>query len=324
MKSNNRFLEIDALRGFAAISVVIYHYTARYIKLYPSDFDHYFKLLHGNLGVELFFIISGFVIFLTVQKTETPFRFLIKRFIRLYPTYWICLLFSYIITNSYGLQGKETTFYDLLINFSMLQYGLLVPSIDGVYWSLFHELMFYFLIAFSFKFVKTKKLYVFTGLWLILYIINGIYHIRGVNLILNLEYAPLFISGMYFYKLTTEKKKLETLLIPLVSFILYVVFNESIEENIIIFFIFSLFYLNAYGKLKFIAYKPLLFLGSISYALYLIHQNLGYILLNELYAYFGNYQILIIIPLIVSILLAYVITEYLEKPILNYLRKKIN
>jgi peptidoglycan/LPS O-acetylase OafA/YrhL len=63
-------------------------------------------------------------------------------------------------------------------------------------------------------------------------------------------------------------------------------------------------------------------LGNISYALYLVHQNMGYLVLNKLYAYFGTFQILICVPIIFSIVVAYFITKYLEKPIGKYLHKK--
>ena len=83
-----------------------------------------------------------------------------------------------------------------------------------------------------------------------------------------------------------------------------------------------MFYLYAFNYLRFIAIKPLIFLGNISYALYLVHQNLGYIILNKLYAYFGEFQVLICVPIILSIVVAYFITKYLEKPVGKYLRRK--
>ena len=80
--------------------------------------------------------------------------------------------------------------------------------------------------------------------------------------------------------------------------------------------------IDRFNRLKFISLKPLIFLGHISYALYLIHQNFGYVILNKLYAYYGSHQILILIPIICSIIIAFIITEYLEKPICKYLRNK--
>ena len=166
MNSKVRFLELDAIRGLAAIAVVLYHYTFRYPKLYAHDFETYYKFAYGNLGVELFFILSGFVIFMSILKVKSPFEFLTKRFIRLYPTYWIAMIFTFLMVTIFGLAGKEVTINEFLINITMLQYGLQIPSVDGVYWSLFHELLFYFLRAASFRFIKSKYFILFTLLWL--------------------------------------------------------------------------------------------------------------------------------------------------------------
>ena len=328
MKSKGRFLELDALRGIAAIIVVIYHYTFRYIKLYPQEFDTYYKFPYGNLGVELFFILSGFVIFMSLQKVNSPFEFLTKRFIRLYPTYWIAMIFTFLVVSIFGLAGREVTMNEFLINTTMLQFGLQIPSVDGVYWSLFHELMFYFLMAAAFRFVRSKYLIVFSLIWLSISLGNHFYHITGINLLLNLEYTPLFLGGIYFYKLTVEEKSRINIILPLICYLVYfIIIDTNIDriftERLIVLGFFLMFYLNAFNALKFIALKPLIFLGNISYALYLVHQNLGYIILNKLYANFGNYQVLIFIPIVLSIIIAFFITEYLEKPIGKYLRKKI-
>ena len=327
MNSKVRFLELDAIRGLAAIAVVLYHYTFRYPKLYADDFETYYKFAYGNLGVELFFILSGFVIFMSLQKVKSPFEFLTKRFIRLYPTYWIAMIFTFLMVTIFGLAGKEVTINEFLINITMLQYGLQIPSVDGVYWSLFHELMFYFLMAASFRFIKSKYFILFTLLWLSMSLGNYYYHLKGINLLLNLEYAPLFLGGIYFYKLTVDEKSRVNIIFPIICYFVYFIIIEAnvdrvFTERLIILGFFGLFYLNAFNALKFIAIKPLIFLGNISYALYLVHQNLGYILLNELYAYFGRHQILIFIPIALSIVVAYFITEYLEKPIGKKLRKK--
>lgn len=327
MKRSERYLELDAIRGLAAIAVVFYHYTFRYPKLFPNNFESHYQFSYGNLGVELFFILSGFVIFMSIQKVKSPFEFLTKRFIRLYPTYWIAMIFTFLIVSIFGLAGKEVTINEFLINTTMLQYGLQIPSVDGVYWSLFHELMFYFLMAALFRFIKTKYLILFSLLWLTMSLGNYFFHLKGISLLLNLTYTPLFLGGIYFYKLTVEEKSRVNIIFPIICYIVYfIIIDAKIDriftERLIILGFFILFYLNAFNALKFIAIKPLIFLGNISYALYLVHQNMGYIVLNKLYTYFGTYQILIFIPIVLSIVVAYCITEYLEKPIGKYLRKK--
>lgn len=316
MKGTNRFHELDAFRGLAALGVLLYHYSVRFEKLYPYTFHNDFDFNFGYLGVEWFFIISGFVIYYTISKTDTPILFLGKRFIRLYPTYWLCLLFSFFITNYFELPGRTTSLKELIINLSMIQYGLQVRSVDGVYWSLFYEITFYILMAAVFPIIKRDKLHLYAIIWMLLYVTNLIWHTKYVSGILNLQYGPLFLSGMYFYKLTTRSLRPIYYVVPIILLILYLIPNDNLTEKIILISVYALFYLFTFKRLGFISWKPLLFLGNISYALYLIHQNLGYIMLRSLYDAFGNHQILMIVPISCSIIIAYIITMYLEKPIM--------
>ena len=77
-----------------------------------------------------------------------------------------------------------------------------------------------------------------------------------------------------------------------------------------------------YEKAKFLSAKPLVFLGSISYALYLIHQFFGYSIMRAFQANGQSAILAIGVAIAVSILLATVMTHYIEKPSLHYLRKK--
>jgi len=69
-KTSSRILELDSLRGLAIIAVMLYHYTSRYVRLYGFHNTPPFEFWYGRLGVEFFFIISGFVIFMTLSKPK--------------------------------------------------------------------------------------------------------------------------------------------------------------------------------------------------------------------------------------------------------------
>lgn len=117
-----RLSELDALRGIAALMVVIGHYTARYNDFYtPISFP--FKFEYGGYGVQLFFLISGFVIFLTLNKTRHPLEFVVSRFSRLYPAYWVAVLLTFTLISIFSLPDTITTpsTYDALVNLTMLQ-----------------------------------------------------------------------------------------------------------------------------------------------------------------------------------------------------------
>src|SRR4030095_2287642 len=89
-----RIGELDALRGLAALAVMIFHYTGHYGKNVGHVDRPLLELALGNYGVQLFFMISGFVIFMTIEKTRTAMDFVVTRFSRLYPAYWASLLIA--------------------------------------------------------------------------------------------------------------------------------------------------------------------------------------------------------------------------------------
>jgi peptidoglycan/LPS O-acetylase OafA/YrhL len=80
-----RLLELDVFRGLAALAVVLFHYTTVYERTYDHHDEMLFDFSLGHYGVQLFFIISGFVIFMTLNRTKSALDFVVSRFSRLYP-----------------------------------------------------------------------------------------------------------------------------------------------------------------------------------------------------------------------------------------------
>lgn len=341
MIKSKRIESLDALRGLAALAVMLRHYTTIFSVDYdvPSNFNFEFK--YGYLGVELFFLISGFVIFMTIEQVNTSKEFIIKRFVRLYPTYWLALSISTIVILLFGLPKMQFTIKDFLLNLTMIQDVvnpiLHTKHIDGVYWSLAAELLFYgfILMLFQLKWLRHIKL---IGLfWLLISIIcipNDI-SIFMLGILFNLKWSPLFFAGILFYKLwknDEEKKKWNTHVLIALSLVCYYILTltkveEQTKSNIIeciattLFFV--VFYGVAYDKLNFLGKsKILLFLGKISYPLYLVHQNIGYIILFYFIhtLHFTN-QLVLLIPISISILLATVIVFKFEAVYLNRLKK---
>lgn len=323
-----RLHELDSLRGLACIFVVLFHYTTRYSDIFNTDITTSFlNIKYGGMGVNLFFIISGFVIFLTANRIENPYKFIYKRFIRLYPTFWICVFFTYVITSLSHLNIYHRTFYELLINTTMVPDVFGVRRIDGVYWSLIPEVSFYLMI-FLLLMTKVKRhINLVCFMWLLFISVNAYFDLLSTpfKVLFNLKYGHLFIIGINFYliKFNNSKKYLNHILISLSFILQYFLFDYSLDKNLIILSFILVFYLFIYGKLKWIIFKPLIFFGEISYALYLIHQYVGYIIINKLISLnILNSFLLIIIPFIFVTFSAYIITNYLEvffrKKFLNF------
>src|SRR5438094_6534358 len=144
VNGGKRLAEVDALRGVAALSVVLFHYTTRFAELYQPTPAAAVSFQGGQYGVNLFFIISGFVIFMTLERTRRTSDFVVSRFSRLFPAYWVAIAMTFAITHWLGLPGQLVDAGSAAANMLML-HGLLlrVPHVDGVYWTLEVELLFY-------------------------------------------------------------------------------------------------------------------------------------------------------------------------------------
>ena len=94
---SGRLLELDALRGLAALSVLCFHYTTRYTEFFSPDHPTLFHVPWFKNGVQLFFIISGFVILMTLDKTKRPLDFFVSRISRLYPFYCAANALTFLV-----------------------------------------------------------------------------------------------------------------------------------------------------------------------------------------------------------------------------------
>lgn len=155
----NRISVLDSFLGIAATAVMLFHYTSFYSENFEFlNIPDFLKFHYGQYGVHLFFMISGFVIFMTVSKVSSPAIFLYKRFIKLYPTYWICLLISTIFIGIFPFKQFSISFNQILGNFTMFQGLIGINNIDGSYWSLLPELLFYLMMAALIVFKLERKI----------------------------------------------------------------------------------------------------------------------------------------------------------------------
>ena len=135
----DRLIGVDALRGVAALAVCLYHWE--HIAFGTATEGQVFRL--GLLGVEMFFVISGFVILRVAERARSIPSFVSARVVRLYPAY----LASVALTAAYVLWVGKYDLRAVLVNLTMLQSFLDVPNITNPYWTLAFEITFYGLLA---------------------------------------------------------------------------------------------------------------------------------------------------------------------------------
>jgi peptidoglycan/LPS O-acetylase OafA/YrhL len=325
MKTKTRVLELDVIRAVAVLMVIIFHYTARFDELY-GPFAHnitWFK--HG--GVHLFFIFSGYLIYSSLLSSRNEIEFISKRILRLYPSYWACLIISFIIISYVGLPSREVSFLDFILNFTMLQYLWGGNSVDGVYWSLFYQLAFYFFMAVSFRLIKSKYLHVFFLCWLVLFIFNSaVMPDWGIEILFSLHYSMLFLGGIYFNRLNKAKSWIN-IIMPFITFICFILFAQEpldFTQIAIIGVSYLLIYTYAFQQLNLSLLAPIALLAPISFEWYLLHQNIGYIMLKYIYKYVWENPVMILIPMTLTAAMAWVIYEYVGQPSARYLNDRVH
>jgi peptidoglycan/LPS O-acetylase OafA/YrhL len=138
---------LDYARFAAAMAVVAYHYLAQGPRDGKTGVHTDFGLAasvadYGYLGVELFFIISGFVVLYSALG-RTADRFAVSRAVRLWPTFVVCMTLSALVMNVFGGPDAHVTLIRYLANLTMAPSMLGQKAVDGVYWTLLYEIIFY-------------------------------------------------------------------------------------------------------------------------------------------------------------------------------------
>lgn len=327
--SSQRFTELDALRGLAALGVVIFHYTSIYSGEYRPDPPALFEFPWGNYGVHLFFMISGFVIFMTLEKTKHPMDFIVSRFSRLYPAYWAAVIVTYVIVKFSSFSQLKVPAKHAVFNLSMVQDWFHLLRVDGVYWTLTIELSFYVLMFTLFLVKGLKHIEALGLIWLVLMMANerlaGLlpWHVPDAVAVTNLlVYGHLFFAGILFYNLRMKGHTWQRYAALALCLAVEFLVNEIAYGGPAVAILFGVFYLFITGRLGWLAQKPLVYLGIISYTLYLTHQYIGYVIIDYLFGFNVNAWVRLIVPLMCALLIASAITYGVERPAMEYIRKR--
>jgi peptidoglycan/LPS O-acetylase OafA/YrhL len=292
-----RVQSIDGLRGIAALLVVLFHLhgavsrTATHWLWSPIDW----LAQNGAKGVDIFFVISGFVIALSVSKgaaTVSYFgRFILRRSVRLDPPYWaaialeISLLFltlrffpEYPVTLPSGPQLVSHLFYLQ----DLLGYGNVVP----IFWTLCYEIQFYAffvgLIVLREHLPTTAKSprwsFVFAGglfllsLWVRFVVPGSAPH----GLFVDRWYQ--FFIGTLTYSAISKPGRLKSLYLAWAATAVFVVSASASLMQVLPIVVSAWIVLEArhvkWGRL--LSSRPIQFLGAISYSLYLYHASVGW------------------------------------------------
>jgi peptidoglycan/LPS O-acetylase OafA/YrhL len=325
-----RLAEIDALRGVAAMMVMLFHYTTRFRQLYPGDTEASVSLPWGHLGVNLFFIISGFVIFMTLDRTRRPLDFVVSRFSRLYPVYWVAVGLTFVVVTLVGLPGKEVSPLHAALNLLMFHALGRIPHVDSVYWTLEVELLFYLGMFLLYRAGRLAQVH--QAIWFMLGLRLAYYlalELWGVDLpwilfrVTILAYLPWFALGICAFQLA-RATDLRASRLPLCSAgaaIATLGIVDAPFKGALAFLLAGVVWLAATGRLPLLRLRPLVWLGAISYPLYLVHENIGWALQRVLLAHGVAYDLTVLAAVILSLLLAQLLHRSIELPAMTAIRQ---
>jgi peptidoglycan/LPS O-acetylase OafA/YrhL len=330
-----RLAAIDSLRGIAALMVVLFHYTSRFSVVHPGFDSTSLYVPWGHYGVNLFFGISGFVIFMTLQRTTRPADFLVSRFSRLFPAYWVAIFVTLALThllNYPGAVGLGTA----IANLPMVHGFFDVPHVDGVYWTLEVELVFYAWMLLLYMLKKLDRVYLVMAAALTL---RWIYFVAqkqfGIDLPfvvvrwLILPYLPWFVIGIAAYALHQLRGKAQRAS-GVWALLIYALLTIAVTEKWapsmgpqpgwVACLSFISIYLAASGYLRFLELRALVWLGAISYPLYLLHENIGWALMLVFFQKGLTPDVAVSIVVLLILILSYLVTAGVERPAMRWLR----
>ena len=296
--STNRLLFLDGFRALSVILVVLFHYTYNYVVKYGDAEQAVVQFKSGGVGVSLFFIISGYVILMSLEKKDLV-GFIVSRVSRLYPAYIFGVLITSIAIFSFGGWYAELDFINFLKNLTMFQYYLGGSNIDGVYWSLRVEVAFYIGIASLFYAAPRRYFWLIVTLVTMLACsVNSIVKTSDLPFVLDvirkltiLEFIPYFALGMLIYyksdrcKTNYGESKFGFLFLVLLSVISFdLLCNKDTSKGSFLILMSGIMY--AFSQQKFVGFMQvfetrfLVYIGRLSYSIYLLHQVIGYLLIH--------------------------------------------
>jgi peptidoglycan/LPS O-acetylase OafA/YrhL len=350
MKPDHHLPSLDGLRGIAILSVVGFHYfyinaaPFNQTEIYPyrDAFVGWTIFQYGFLGVPLFFMISGFVIALTLEKCATPWDFAIRRFARIWPALlvWSTLTFFFLhFSNSpFALTTHQTLEY-FIPSWTLLPEALWatvfpgVRLIDNVYWSLVVEFRFYLFAAIVYwssrrmNFARNFAVFTISAVLLNL-AAKSIFPGRILSifgLVFLPEHLPWFAAGAIFYQL--YKGELNDWLGFILLLIMYAFlaklslprdYCSTIVMGAISFGFFAVFYAVAkFPKfIKAFETPALVYVGTWSYSIYLIHSEIGTSIISGISSALGTWTSfsLVIALIFAMIALGYASYRLIEQP----------
>lgn len=335
-KKKERILVLDGLRGLAILLVLLFHGYYIWTDYYPYKdlYGNNILFKYGSLGVQLFFLISGFVILMSVERTTTFFKFIKNRWLRLFPSMLICSLIIYFTADffyerPFGIPNLKSILPGILfINNGILEkiFQTDFPVLELSFWSLYVEVKFY--VIFGILYFSFNRKVGLIGIF-VLYLLAAVLQILIFHeYLVETSWMKIYIGSFihfgwfvvgalaFIYYNNRERKYL---LLIVFAFICSLLYAYKFQDLILIgclmlmtFIFFGALFWNKFGLL--FSNNILKFIGFISYPLYLLHENMLISLIIKIHNQYPKipFILLPVFPYIFIALLAYIVAKFIE------------
>ncbi|QIT46281.1 acyltransferase [Streptomyces antibioticus] len=344
-----RLRALDGLRLLAALMVACYHYGGRGGEIthaWGASPDRVFPVLHtpfayGCLGVQIFFVISGFVICMSGWG-RSPRSFLASRAARLMPAYWVAVVLVTAVFALPVVAYEAVSPSDALVNLTLLQQPLGVDRVLGVDWTLWAEVRFYALFAVCVVLpgATRRRVLVFCAGWILAAAVAQGARQPVLDLVLMPQYAPFFVGGVGLYLVHRDRRDPYAWGITAVGFLVgqhYAVrelwnaadpdafaHRTSFGIVAVVALGFAAVAAIALGLLERVNWRWLTAAGALTYPFYLVHEHLGWVVVETLHRRLGVPSAATFALTVVSMLvLARVLNKMVEERLTPRMRKAL-
>ncbi|MGB3848557.1 MAG: acyltransferase [Tunicatimonas sp.] len=338
---------LQLLRIIAAFFVMLFHINSIFVEKYNiHPILSYVNF--GQSGVHIFFVLSGFVMYLMHRDDignglKKANIFATKRFIRIYPTYWV--LTSLVLVSMFLTSGEvkayKYSFSYIFESYSLFHLGLMEgnPLIPAG-WTLFHEVKFYsfFLLLIALKDIKIRNFVIWVALTITvinIFIDTAAYPVFTFYFSsFNLLFAMGVVSGWITDHYARQVGNLANVIFAIFAFAgVSVISNyllwDTDPTSIIIFGIVSFLIitsLSCYEQTRQSSFRfssTILMLANITYCLYLIHYPVYTIITIIDRKLNLPYSLVVIAMIFVSFVASIIYYKLIEEPLVNVLKRKL-
>ncbi|MBQ0996735.1 acyltransferase [Streptomyces sp. RK62] len=346
----NRLRALDGLRLVAALMVAAYHYGGRdgeVADAWGSSPSLQFPTLHGwfaygCLGVQVFFVISGFVICMSGWG-RTLTSFFASRAARLLPAYWAAVVLVTVVFALPVVAYRAVSPSDALVNLTMLQQPLGADRVLGVCWTLWAEIRFYALFALCVVLpgATRRRIILFCAAWTLAAALAQAAREPLLDLVLMPEYAPFFVGGVGLYLVHRDRRDAYAWGVVAVSWLLgqhHAVarlwhapdvdafsYRGSLGIILVVTCGFAAVAVIALGWLRWADRRWLTVAGALTYPFYLVHEHLGWVVIEALHQGLGlPSAATALLTVAAMLLLARLLNRYVEEWATPLLRRALS